>query len=620
MDISLRLRPRLSLDLSDPDPGGRIVGSEVHYRSHVLQRLECGKWPEQANVVGLSKGFRLRGNTLKFTQLAFRAGASLEAAPLVIQPKRVTLFIGPNNGGKSRALAELQQALSPITNFAHVIFGEIGCSEITEHELVEMLAPLQRPKRPGEDASLEAIALEGRGGRTVTNRSVLESAIKPGANLNLRQYLAQHLLRFFYLHLGGEGRLNLANPVSAQPVGSISTNTVSSVFEDDVLRARLSNVVLKAFGQYLVVDPTQLPNIGYRLSSEPAEGGIEKRLDADAAAFFAKAMPISDASDGTRAFVGILAEVMAGDPHLLFIDEPEAFLHPSLQFLLGQQISLNITDEKQIYIATHSPSFLLGCILSGTDVDVVRLTHKGGTSTARHLSADRIRILMTDPLMRSVGAANALFHESAVVVEGDSDRAFYDEINARMHRFSDRGIPHVAFLNAHNKQTAVNIVKPLREIGIPAASILDIDWIKEDGQVWDRYFAAMGAPLTLKESMAAARRAIRSALETADPNYKRAGGVSLLQGAERQAADAFFDQVEQYGTFTVRSGELESWLPALQVERTKSKWLVSMFKAMGSNAEDSMYLTPGADDVWAFIDRIAAWTANPNRYGMIAGS
>ena len=66
-----------------------------------------------------------------------------------------------------------------------------------------------------------------------------------------------------------------------------------------------------------------------------------------------------------KAFVGIIAEVMAGDPDIIFIDEPEAFLHPSLQYLLGQQIAANSSSSKQVYAATHSPSFLLGCALQG---------------------------------------------------------------------------------------------------------------------------------------------------------------------------------------------------------------------------------------------------------------
>jgi ABC-type cobalamin/Fe3+-siderophores transport system ATPase subunit len=556
---------------------------------------------------------------MKFESLAFKSGSRADGTPLRLSPKRITVFIGPNNGGKSRALAELQQEISPITNYEKVVFSEAALSPIHSSEFEEMIGRLQRPKVAGEDSSLDSIALEGRGGRRVANLSLLRSAVAPGSTLNIRQYLSDNLLRYFYLHLGGTGRLDLANPVPAEPIGSVPKSTLAALFQDDVLRSELSKVVHKAFAQYLVIDPTQLPSLSYRLSTDPPANGVEKRLDLHAAEYFSKSMLITNASDGTRAFIGLLGEVVAGNPDIIFIDEPEAFLHPSLQYLLGQQIAEKAGDQKQVFVATHSPSFLLGCVLSGKDVDIVRLTHRSGSATARHLDASNIKRLMTDPLFRSVGAANALFHESAVVVEGDSDRAFYDEINLRLSRFGHGGIQHVSFLNAHNKQTAVNIVHPLRSIGIPTPFILDIDWIKEDGQVWDRYFRAMMAPLPLKESLSAARKSVRSALEAADPDYKRKGGVALLTGEERDAADQFFDTVERYGLFTVRSGELESWLPDLEIERTKSKWLPSAFDAMGSNPDDQRYLKPQEADVWQFVRRIGSWIADPQRLGMADG-
>jgi AAA15 family ATPase/GTPase len=48
-------------------------------------------------------------------------------------------------------------------------------------------------------------------------------------------------------------------------------------------------------------------------------------------------MLISDASDGVKAFIGILSELIAGDPKVILVDEPEAFLHPSLATTLGNE-------------------------------------------------------------------------------------------------------------------------------------------------------------------------------------------------------------------------------------------------------------------------------------------
>lgn len=554
---------------------------------------------------------------MKIDKLVFVAGDSANSSLLQVHPRRITLFIGPNNGGKSRALIEIQQSLNPTTNYSYVVFKEVIRSPIDSTELEEKLSKIQRPKLPGENASPDVIAVEGRIGRQQVHLSILQRAISNPVDEGTLQYFGSSFLRYFYINLGGSDRLSLTNATQAEPVGTPPKTTIAALHQNDVIREELSEIVFKAFDQYLVIDPTQMPNIQYKLSDTKAAGNIEKRLDAEAAAFFKKSMALADASDGTKAFIGILAEVMAGDPDVIFIDEPEAFLHPSLQYILGQQISAKALADKQIYVATHSPSFLLGCVLSGAIVDIVRLTHRSGSATARYLDSTRVRKLMTDPLFRSVGAANALFHESAVVVEGDSDRAFYEEINSRINRYGDGGIRHASFLNAHNKQTAVNIVRPLRDIGIPAASILDIDWIKEDGQVWDRYFESMGAPLGLKESLATARRSVRKSLEGTGKDYKREGGIDLLSGDAKLSAIAFFDQIDSYGLFTVRTGELESWLRNMNVERTKSKWLISIFNAMRSDPKDTDYLKPADDDVWELLRRVAKWTANSSRLGMV---
>jgi ABC-type cobalamin/Fe3+-siderophores transport system ATPase subunit len=553
---------------------------------------------------------------VKIDKFAFVSGSGPGKPGLEIWPNRIVLFIGPNNGGKSRALAEIQQYINPTTNFGALVVNYVKRSNIESDEFDSKLIRVRGQKQAGDDPSLSTVVVEMRGARVLLNVDTLKSHINNNSNPSMNQYVGNNFLRHFYINLGGSNRLALTNKVEAQPVRTNAKTTISALLNNDSVREELSDIVFKAFNQYLAIDPTQMPQIQYKLVSQKPENGVEKRFDDHSLDFFNRGMALADASDGTKAFIGILAEVMAGDPDIVFIDEPEAFLHPSLQYLLGQQIAEKASAGKQVYAATHSPSFLLGCVLSGAEVDVVRLTHRSGNATARHLDSSRIKTLMTDPLFRSVGASNALFFESAVVVEGDSDRAFYEEVNTRLLRFEDRGVRHASFLNAHNKQTAVNIVKPLREIGIPAASILDIDWIKEDGQVWDRYFSAMGAPSGLKESIAMARRSVRASFEKKFIDFKRHGGINLLDDEERLAAEAFFSQCDSYGLFTVRSGELESWLPSLQVERTKSKWLASIFASMGSDPDQGGYLKPSSDDVWDFLCRIAEWAADPNRLGM----
>ena len=112
----------------------------------------------------------------------------------------------------------------------------------------------------------------------------------------------------------------------------------------------------------------------------------------------------------------------------------------------------------------------MGCLQSGVPVTIVRLTYHLDVPTARLLEASEIVRLMRNPLLRSTGVLNALFYESVVVTEADTDRAFYQEINERLQVGKPTwGIPNCLFLNAQNKQTIPTIVGPLRNLGIAAA-------------------------------------------------------------------------------------------------------------------------------------------------------
>jgi len=382
--------------------------------------------------------------------------------------------------------------------------------------------------------------------------------------------------------------------------------------------------------------------IRVRLSARaPVSEEEEKSLTNAGIAFHAAATPIEKTGDGIRAFVGIIASIIAGAPRIILIDEPEAFLHPALAMRLGKEISSSITGSKmRLFASTHSSAFLMGCIQSGSPINIVRLTYKDGIATTRVLERDKLLRLMRNPMLRSTGVLEALFYEAVVVTEADADRTFYQEINERLRTAQDgRGINNCLFINAQNKQTVWDIVAPLRELGIPVIGIVDLDMIKDGG---NPTFMSASIPDMQYQSLNILRLAIKRALDEAvnsnntvvsesevsvgDTNivekdlvssaWKRGGGTSLLQGPEKQTANQFFVQLESYGVFVVQKGELESWLGHLGVPTQKRKWLTKMFERMKEDPSDADYVKPGPGDVWDFLGRIRQWVENPNRQGI----
>ncbi|EIJ2221359.1 TPA: AAA family ATPase [Vibrio cholerae] len=344
----------------------------------------------------------------------------------------------------------------------------------------------------------------------------------------------------------------------------------------------------------------------------------ERGIHQEAVDFHSEAMPIALASDGVKAFTGMITEMIAGDPSVLLMDEPEAFLHPSLSFKLGKEVAGIMSEShKRLFVSTHSPNFVMGCIQSGAPVNIVRLTYRNQVATARILPNADILKLMRNPLLRSTGVLSGLFYEFVIVTESDADRAFYQEINDRLLKYSNgKGIPNCLFLHAQNKQTVKTIIKPLRELGIPVAGIVDIDILKEGGSVWTSFLDSGSIPEIERNPLAQTRQALKSKFDTTGKNMKRDGGVNLLEGEDKEALENLFDKLADYGLFVVPTGELESWLSQLNVSGHGPNWLVEIFEKMGEDPASDAYLKPTEGDVWSFIEKIALWFENPRRKGI----
>jgi len=242
---------------------------------------------------------------------------------------------------------------------------------------------------------------------------------------------------------------------------------------------------------------------------------------------------------------------------------------------------------------------------------------------------------MRNPLLRSLGVIEGLFYDAVIVAESDADRAFYQEINQRLLSANDpRGMDNCLFLNAQSKQTVWDIVKPLREMGIPAVGIVDLDMVKDGGAEFGKIISNNFIPNSQLIALGSHRASVKASLDATVPvlpsfgdnkkdteaknNYwKRNGGLELLQNEDKQAALNFFGQLESYGIFVVPVGELEDWLKYLNVPKgNKRAWLPTIFMKMGEDPTHIEYVHPRKEDVWDFVGSISRWMSNPSRLGI----
>ncbi|MCP4746325.1 MAG: AAA family ATPase [Desulfobacteraceae bacterium] len=553
---------------------------------------------------------------IKKIKLKFGRAEGLEAVSIDVMP--ITVFVGANNSGKSKFLVELKQFCSSgKINVNNVIIDYVELTPIPEESLQEIIDRERIEPNPGEILQNNHILLGKRGPRYKVTVEKFKEALK---NPNVQSAnTCQWYLSYKTIVLNGNNRINLVNQQNGGNLQKPPESSFQVLFSNDIKREKARRIIHEAFNQYLVTDPTDLGRLKLRLAARAPENHFEERgLHDEAVKYHSNAMPISEASDGVKAFTGIITELIAGDPSILLIDEPEAFLHPSLSFKLGKEVSeIMSKTDKRLFVSTHSPYFVMGCIQSGASVNIVRLTYKDKVPTARILPNEKILNLMRNPLLRSTGVLSGLFYDFVIVTESDTDRAFYQEINERLLTHSEgRGIPNCLFLNAQNKQTEKTIIKPLRELGIPVAGIVDIDVLKDGGKVWSSLLDSCSIPDIEKSSLEESRLRFHNKFKEFDKNMKRDGGINILNDSDQEGLQNLFSRLEKYGLFVVQKGELESWLKNLNAAGHGPQWLVDIFEKMGEDPNSQSFLKPADDDVWSFIDNISKWFSNPIRNGI----
>ncbi|MBI3418050.1 MAG: AAA family ATPase [Verrucomicrobia bacterium] len=560
-------------------------------------------------------------------RVVLRAGSKGLQAPLEFAPASVNVFVGPNHSGKSLLLRELQAAIQHPQQAPHrKVLQDLIFTPWSEQQKVSILAELQGAQaaaRPSLNNPSSAIQFDSGGKSYEIHKSSWEIFLREFSTLHdigqINEEVRQHFLRGFFLMLGGKERLDVLNPTKREsPLGRY-VHVLSRLFYSDTKRKLTQEIIHDAFKCHFVIDPFG-ENFEAKISKVAPPPGYERSLADDVVGFFRQSEKIDTMSDGVRAYCGMVAAVVASDARMILIDEPEAFLHPALCIKLARELcKLARANRQQLFIATHSAPFLMGCVQAGIDLNIVRLTYRDSSATSRLLPQQEIIPLMRQPLLRSIGALTGIFYESVAVTEADADRAFYDEVNHRCLTFHHAGeIADCLFLNAQNWQTTARVIAPLRRLGVAAASIVDIDLLLESkSDAFQTLAEAAGIPPATRQSLGQLRGQLHAKLKPIEKSLKKQG-VACVTGDDQLDLNNFINQLAQYGVFVVPVGELECWLPNLSRNQWsgKNEWLLRTFEAMGEDAGNSNYLRPSSGDVWDFVTRIRGWFQNPQRLGM----
>ncbi len=261
------------------------------------------------------------------SRLLLKAGSSPTQPPLDVQLSPVTIFVGPNNGGKSRALVEIEGWVTlgqpPECQLVSKIEFESWTPAAFEGEIAKIRV------EPGMSETLNPDHILVSKLRPQGNAAARFQIHKPGLLSDVQNPNGPHrhhyssFLALFTLRLDGKNRLALTDEQTAGDLLRDAPNHLAHLFIDNKARTEVRRIIFEAFGKYLVVDPTNIGRLRLRLSSRPPiDEREEKGWDSTSQAFHRDATLISDTSDGVKAFVGMLTTLVAGEPKITLVDEP----------------------------------------------------------------------------------------------------------------------------------------------------------------------------------------------------------------------------------------------------------------------------------------------------------
>lgn len=143
-----------------------------------------------------------------------------------------------------------------------------------------------------------------------------------------------------------------------------------------------------------------------------------------------------DVGSGLQSLLDLMIALIVGNEnsskkHIVAIEEPEAYLHPSVQRVFARQLLSGTFADKTI-ISTHSPIF----VDESQYANICLANDRTFRWPAAAPSVRRGEIhsrLLTGP------GAEMIFYSSVLLVEGDGDRMFFEGLRRRLAAIDETG-------------------------------------------------------------------------------------------------------------------------------------------------------------------------------------
>lgn len=387
---------------------------------------------------------------------------------LTFEPKQITVFVGPNNAGKSATLKEIN-ILTRQKNREGIVVKDFTIKkEGTSEELFNFIKEnsiIQITNNPEPHYNGYKYSLYGAGIKNYWNQENQLSELQP-VFINL---------------LSTEERLSIANPPNNI---SLTKDAVSHPIhfmqKDDSIENKFSEYFQQAFNEDLIVHRNAGNNVPLYIGKRPIPKEGEDRVSIGYLNELEKLPLLHEQGDGMRSFVGVLLSAFISNHNILLIDEPEAFLHPPQARLLGKMLAKDLPSNRQLFLATHSGDFLKGLLEADiTNLKIIRIQRQNNINKISTLDNSDIRELWSDSLLRHSNILDGLFHSKVIICESDSDCRFYSAILQSLYEIDSNISPDYLFTHCGGKHRVASVVKALKKLNVEIHAILDFDILND---------------------------------------------------------------------------------------------------------------------------------------------
>ncbi|MCR9065613.1 MAG: AAA family ATPase [Cytophagales bacterium] len=377
----------------------------------------------------------------------------------------IVVLVGANNSGKSATLREAEQRLNNEKEVKSKVLK--GLTFKISGDKADFIEDLENSSLK----KLEGLNVTYSGFRYNLNASNIDYFFK---NIGIG---LQGMQPYFVNRLSTENRIQASNPPqNIHLTQQASEHPIHNLQKDDTLELRFSDYFYKAFGTDLIVHRNAGNQVPLYVGQRPVPQIGEQMHSINYIKEIEKLDLLHEQGDGMRSFVGVLLNAFVSSYSILFIDEPEAYLHPPQSRFLGKMLSKDLPSDRQMFIATHSQDFLQGLLESDDNkLRIIRIQRDGNINKVHELTNLELKKIWSDSILRHSNILNGLFHSKVILCESDSDCRFFTAILSNICEEKNTPVPDFLFIHCGGKHRMPTVIKALNKLNVPIKVISDFD-------------------------------------------------------------------------------------------------------------------------------------------------